>query len=407
MLSGKALLATLLCAMAAACATTPTPGNGPATPAGGQGQPGVPTIAQPNTPPTRGREGLTPPFMAGREIVRVGLLLPFGSRPEDARALYQAAELGVFDFGDRATLLIPRESGATVETAEAAAKLLLRDGVDVILGPIQREGVAGAARAARTQNVPVIGFSSDKQAAGDGVYILSFPLEEEVTRIVGFAASKNIRSIALLAPDNDYGRRVEATLRAELATRNALAPMVQLYARSNNEAATAARAFAPRAKAAGVQAVLIAESGSVLRAIGPALLAGGLNLDTVKLMGTGVWAGGDAQRDPTLARGWYAAPDPSARDEFVARYRAAYGREPSRVASQAYDAMNVAAQLTRNAGPRGLTRSALERNDGFAGADGLFRFRRDGSIQRSLSILEVRQTGPVPIEAGPTTFSGS
>jgi ABC-type branched-subunit amino acid transport system substrate-binding protein len=403
---GKATVAALLCAMAAGCATTPSGLiSGPATPSGQGGV--TPPVSQPNTPPTRGQEGLTPPFMASRDIVRVGLLLPFRSRPEDANAVYQAAELGVFDFGNSNTLLIPRESGATPEEAEAAARLLLRDGVDVILGPIARESVAGAARAAKTQNVPVIGFSSDRLAAGDGVYILSFPLEEEVSRIVAFAASRNIRSIALLAPDNDYGRRVADTLRAEMAGRNAVAPMVQLYARTNTDAAAAARAFAPRAKAAGVQAVLIAESGGLLRAIGPALLAGGLNLDAVKLMGTGVWAGGDAQRDPTLAKGWYAGPNPNARTKFVERYRAAYaGREPSRAASQAYDAMYVATQVTRG-GPNGLTRSALERVDGFSGADGLFRFRRDGTIQRSLSILEVRPTGPVVVENGPNSFSGS
>ena len=36
-------------------------------------------------------------------------------------------------------------------------------------------------------------------------------------------------------------------------------------------------------------------------------------------MGTSAWAG-DAQREPTLAGGWYVAPDPSARTGFETRY---------------------------------------------------------------------------------------
>jgi hypothetical protein len=37
------------------------------------------------------REGVTPPFMEGRRITRVGLLLPFSLRPQDAASLYNAA----------------------------------------------------------------------------------------------------------------------------------------------------------------------------------------------------------------------------------------------------------------------------------------------------------------------------
>ena len=35
------------------------------------------------------RDGVTPPFMRGREIVRVGLLLPFSLRPQDAAGALQ------------------------------------------------------------------------------------------------------------------------------------------------------------------------------------------------------------------------------------------------------------------------------------------------------------------------------
>jgi outer membrane PBP1 activator LpoA protein len=153
--------------------------------------------------------------MRGRQIVRVGLLLPFSLRPQDAASLYNAAELALFELGNENTLLIPRDAGATEESANAAARALLGDGADIIIGPVLREGVAGAASAASGQNVPVIGFSSDRTVGGDGVYLLSFQLEDEVARLVSYAASQNIRSIALLAPANEYGRRIESALRAE------------------------------------------------------------------------------------------------------------------------------------------------------------------------------------------------
>jgi branched-chain amino acid transport system substrate-binding protein len=43
---------------------------------------------------------------------------------------------------------------------------------------------------ARQANEPIIAFSNDAKIAGRGVYLMSFLAEEEVNRIVGFAASQ-------------------------------------------------------------------------------------------------------------------------------------------------------------------------------------------------------------------------
>lgn len=381
----------------AACGSTGTTSSGP-------GPAPPPGVVTPAAPPIMTRDGMTPPFMAGRSITRIGLLLPFASRPAEAGALYQAAELAVFTYGDPGTLLIPRDSGATAASAADAARLLLRDGADVILGPVERETVAGAASVARERNVPVVGFSSDRTIAGNGVYILSLPLEEDVRRIVDYSVGKGLRSYALLAPENDYGRRVEAALRAEAASRGATVTITQFYNRSDREAATAARALATQLRRTPVQAILIAESGSVLRATGPALLIGGVNMGQVKLLGTGAWAGGDAQREPTLAGGWFASPDPTVRADFESRYRTAFNRAPSRIASLGYDGVMLAIDAAKLNRQDPISRGALERAEGFTGADGVFRFRPDGSIERSLAILELRQQGPTAVDPAPRTL---
>jgi ABC-type branched-subunit amino acid transport system substrate-binding protein len=342
--------------------------------------------------------------MAGRRLVRVGLLLPFSLRPQDAAALYSAAELAMFDHGDPNTLLIPRDAGADEASAAAAASALVHDGADIIIGPVLREGVLGAGNAARRENVPVIGFSSDRTVAGHGVYLLSFQLEDEISRIVSFAASRNIRSIALLAPSNEYGRRVEQALRAEAAARSVSVPSAQLYNRTDADAAAAATALAATLRGAPAQAILIAESGGPLRAIGPALVRGGIDSGQTRFIGTSAWSA-DAQREPSLAGGWYVSPDPSARTDFETRYQAAFSRAPTRLASLAYDAVALATLLSRDRGGSGFTRTAIENGEGFAGSDGLFRFRGDGSIERGLAILEVRATGPVALDPAPRRFA--
>src|SRR5262249_10968763 len=152
-------------------------------------------------------EGVTPPFMAGRRIVRVGLLLPFTLRPQDAAALYSAAELALFDHGDQNTLLIPRDAGATEADAVGATRALVTDGADIILAPWLGAGVQGGGEPARAQRIPVIVFSPARPFGGNGVYLLISQPGDEFSPLFSFPASRNMRSIALLAPDNDYGRR--------------------------------------------------------------------------------------------------------------------------------------------------------------------------------------------------------
>jgi ABC-type branched-subunit amino acid transport system substrate-binding protein len=341
--------------------------------------------------------------MRGRQIVRVGLLLPFSLRPQDAASLYNAAELALFELGNENTLLIPRDAGATEASANAAAQALLSDGADIIIGPVLREGVAGAASAVSGQGVPVIGFSSDRTVGGEGVYLLSFQLEDEVARLVSHAASQDIRSIALLAPANEYGRRVESALRAEAQAHGVTVVAAQPYNRTETDAAAAARAVAAGPRPQGI---IIADSGSSLRAIGTALVQAGIDTRQVRLMGTSVWAG-DAEREPSLAGGWYVAPDPTVRTEFENRYRAAFGETPTRLASLGYDAVALAALLSRDRGRQGFARAAIENREGFAGSDGLFRFRANGAIERGLAIMEVRQNSNVVLDAAPRRFPES
>jgi ABC-type branched-subunit amino acid transport system substrate-binding protein len=342
--------------------------------------------------------------MRGREIVRVGLLLPFSQRPQDASALYSAAELALFDHGGPNTLLIPRDAGADEAAAAAAARALVNDGVDIIIGPVLREGVAGAATAARERNIPVIGFSSDRTVAGNGVYLLSFQLEDEVARLVSFAASRNIRTIALLAPSNEYGRRVEESLRAEAARNGVTIVQSRLYNRTDADAGAAGTAIAGALRNTPAQAVVIAESGGPLRAISTALVRGGVDQRQVRFIGTSAWAG-DAQREPTLAGGWYVASEPSARTNFEQRYQATYSTAPTRLSSLAYDAVALATLLSRD-GSNGFTRTALENSEGFAGSDGLFRFRPNGAIERGMAIMEVGQNQVTVLDAAPRRFAG-
>ena len=74
---------------------------------------------------------------------------------------------------------------------------------------------------------------------------------------------------------------------------------------------------------------------------------------------------------------------------FSGRYRTKYGAEPVRTATLAYDAVALVAALARTQGAQRFSPEVLTNPSGFAGIDGLFRFRADGTNERGLAVMRV------------------
>ena len=92
---------------------------------------------------------------------------------------------------------------------------------------------------------------------------------------------------------------------------------------------------------------------------------------------------------------------------FAQRYRARYGQDPVRTATLAYDAVALVAALVKTQGPAGFSEQVLTNSSGFAGIDGVFRFRPDGTNQRGLAVMRVTSSGPQVISPAPKAFSAS
>jgi ABC-type branched-subunit amino acid transport system substrate-binding protein len=311
--------------------------------------------------------------------------------------MLKAAQLALFDGGNPNMVLMVDDEGNGGAPAAAAAGRLLTQGAEVIVGPLFGPSVSAVAPLARDRGVPVLAFSTERTVAGRGVYLISFLPENEVARVVGYAAAKGHKDFAALVPRNAYGTLAADAMKAAVAAAGGRMVEVDQFT------PTAAGAMGPAAKIAqsGADAVLVAQGGSVLRAIAPTMTAGGGH---VQLLGTGLWDDDSLSREAALEGGWYAAPAPNADADFVARYRAIFGTAPANIASLAYDAMALVALLSPGEPYHRFTRAALMDPNGFTGVNGTFRFRGDGTSERGLAVLEVRRDGAQVIDPAPRTF---
>jgi ABC-type branched-subunit amino acid transport system substrate-binding protein len=154
----------------------------------------------------------------------------------------------------------------------------------------------------------------------------------------------------------------------------------------------------------GADTLFLADDGDALVGVTDALTAAGADLKRVQLLGTGLWDNSRVFASPALQGGLYAAPDPSGFRSFSSRYRAKYGADPVRTATLAYDAVALVAALARTQGNQRFAPETLTNPSGFAGIDGLFRFRADGSNERGLAVMRVAPGGGQPAAGSPKSF---
>lgn len=345
------------------------------------------------------------PNLRGTQIaVRVGVILPFNDSTANvrglAKAMMHAAELALYDSGNSNIVLMAAEDTGTPADAAAATQKLLDQGAEVIVGPIFSASVGAVAPLARDRGVPVLAFSTDRSVAGNGVYLLSFQPQSEVKRVVSYAVSQGHRKIGAMIPETPYGALVEQTFREAVLENGAALCDVEHFNPSAGALTDPAAALAK----ADCDSILVPVGGSLLRGLAQTFTYSAIDLTKVKLLGTGLWYDPAILKEGLLAGAWFAAPQPSADDAFNAKYHQTFNSEPPQLASLAYDAVSLVALLANGPAYRRFTQRSLTDPNGFTGANGIFRFRADGSIERGLAVLNVDPTGFTVISPAPTTF---
>ena len=342
------------------------------------------------------------PVAVGSGQVKVGLILPLsaaGNAGVAAQSMKNASEMALSEFLNPNLQLLIKDDAGSPQGAQQVAQQAIDEGAEIILGPLFASSVPAVAQAARAKGLSVIAFSTDSSVASRGVYLLSFLPESDVNRIVEYAASTGKRAFAAMLPENAYGNVVEAAFKQAVPKRGGRIVAFEKY---GADRATPARNVAQALGQA--DALLLADDGDSVVTVADALTAAGANLQNIQLLGTGLWDNPRVFASSKLQGGLFAAPDPAGFRSFSNRYRHKFSVEPVRTATLAYDAVALTAALSRTQGGQRFTSDVLLNPSGFAGIDGLFRFRADGTNERGLAVMRVSSGGAVAVAGSPKSF---
>ena len=285
-------------------------------------------------------------------------------------------------FSDRVELVYYDDQSDRMQVAPLYEKLITEDQVEFLLGPVSTALTYPAAFVAEEHDMPMIAVlaSADKiwEVGFRNIFGIVTPASTEMELILGYAAGKELKTVAQIYANNDATRLAAKGVRNRAAKHGLELVFDQQYNAEQVDFAELVRQIAPKnpdivfmagylgaadfvreAKRAGLQPKIMAISGAAAQGFGDELGA-----DADGVMATITWI--------------HSAHIPGAYD-FSFRYREQHGYYPDVYAATAYSAGQVIEAAVRLAGTtdRFRVRRQLEEMR-FTSLIGHYRVNREG-----------------------------
>ena len=380
--------------------------------------------------------------LVGAPVHRMAVMLPLsGDAATTGQTIRTSIETAVLQNAPRNLSVAFYD---TTKNLPETINEVLADNPEVIIGPVFANDVR-MLRNAKPETLPVLSFTSDASAIGNGVMTMALMPTNSVEAIIKEMLNDNITGFIVLAPDTESGRLMAGTAMEASKIYNIPITGVFYYKEKNsdsiksvsmeasmNTARTAAntrareilsdiltseRLTALEKSSLTLQlerlskmetlgklpynGVLFLGSGDDTESLASFLRYYGVSSREANFYGTALWEGSDILNDFTMSGAKYATL-PDAAPEFISLYERVSGTLPNRLSGFGYDAANMAMGMIYSSKSNA---AYLLDPSGYAGVEGLYRLKPTGENERALQIVRLSGNGePQVIKNAPINF---
>ena len=321
---------------------------------------------------------------------------------------------------------------------------VLTNSPDIIIGPLFAKD-AKMLRDAKPDLLPVLSFTSDTDAVGNGVMTMALMPTNSVEEIVKQIKTDDIKNFIIIAPDNKSGHMMAGI--AQTASEIYEMPLIGIFFYTEKDSdsikntALSASMYTARTAAhtrirqiisdvltneeltpieksnlntqltklektetvgnVPYDAILFLGNGDDTKAIASFLRYYNVTSRDAAFYGTTMWEGSDIASDYTLNGAKYVTL-PETNSAFSEIYEKTIGSQPNRLSSFGYDATNAAINMLRTKKSKA---DYLLSPSGYIGTDGLFRLMPNGNNERALRVMQLNGSGtPVEIKSPAINF---
>ncbi|TJV26232.1 MAG: ABC transporter substrate-binding protein [Mesorhizobium sp.] len=324
----------------------------------------------------------------GTGSTKVTMLLPLsapGTAGENGRKMLDATKLAMTDIGNGLLTLTIEDTKGDSAQASKLAVTAITTGSKVVIGPTELPAAQHIATLSGSKRPPVLALA-DNFAGGAGVYAVLLGEADSAAAGAAGLAAKGSKKFVLLVADGPNAGAMEKRVANSLSIYGAALAVTLRYS-AGDGGAKAVDEMGSLVDAP--DAVIVASGNGSPAPILAALKSKGIPGKTMSVVGTNRWL--DHPMDPLFEGAFIATLDPSETGPIADRFRTTYNYPADVNVAYAYDMVALTAGIASAVGPDGFSKKVLENPNGFRGSTGLFRFRADGSSQRSMPFYRIEK----------------
>jgi ABC-type branched-subunit amino acid transport system substrate-binding protein len=371
-------------------------------------------------------------------IVKIGILLPLsGENSQIGSSLLKAAKLSLNKTKNKNIQLFIKDTENNNTNIISSYYDLINEEVDIILGPLFTKNIKIINPVSEDENTLMITFSNNSEVKNKSTFISGLTPEDEIRESIDYAMSKGSEKFGLIFPNNEYGLRSKKLIQnlvlekngeiSEFVFYNSQKP--DFYEASKKIASYDKRRLKLEKKLEELKSMNTIASEKKYEKLKNQDTLGELEFDTlfigadnvkhismlasilpyydvdpkkVVYIGNSLWANKVALKEPALEKGIFTDFSKKKFGNFELEYSEAFNVKPHQIAYLAFDLVGLISNLQKK--NKRINISNITANNGFIGTNGLFRFRSDGSIQRSLSVFQIKKQKPIEVKKANLNF---
>ena len=364
------------------------------------------------------------PFGSEKEI-KIALLLPLtGKHKKIGKALYDAAQLALFDHGDPRIVIYPFDSKASEFTATSVMEDIIKQDIKIIIGPLFSKIVKAITPIAQDNGIVILSFSNNINVADNNIYITGLDVRQQVQNIASYVFANDIKYFSALLPGNDYGAQIVQELRKVININNGVVLKTEFYLPNKSLDKNIKRIITSvteipvneegkplfKKLAAGEEialdengqplyqdiskfktALLISDNSKKMLQITDLLEKYNFPYDKSKIIGLSLWDNNIALQRNSLSGAWYTDIPKDNLHIYQEHFAQTYNYSAPKISSLAYDMVSVITTLAALKNDNNIMHETILNPMGFSGTSGVFRFKKSGVVERLLDIYEVNQ----------------
>ncbi|MBZ9810535.1 ABC transporter substrate-binding protein [Mesorhizobium sp. BR1-1-9] len=324
----------------------------------------------------------------GTGSTKITMLLPLsapGTAGENGRKMLDGAKLAMTDIGNGLLTLTVEDTKGDSAQAGKLALQALTTGTKAVIGPTELPAAQHIATLSGSKRPPVLALA-DNFAGGAGVYAVRLGEADSAAAGAAGIAAKGGKKFVLFVAGGSNASAVEKRVANSLSIYGATLAVTVPYSAGDG----AAKAVDEMASLVDTpDAVIIASGDASPSRILAALKSKGIAGKATSVVGTSRWL--EHPMEPSFEGAYIAALDPGETGPIADRFRTTYNYPADVNVAYAYDMVALTAGIASAVGPDGFSKQVLENPSGFRGSTGLFRFRADGSSQRSMPFYRIEK----------------